>query len=48
MHTFSIIYELGVIQEHAKAIYEDNAASIEMANAHNITTQTRHMAIQKY
>ena len=40
--------DLGVEQEHATTIYEDNQAAIVMANSQRPTQQTRHLDIKHF
>ena len=42
----SILWDLGVPQDAATLLYEDNDACTDMANAQKPTTRTRHMDIK--
>jgi hypothetical protein len=44
----SILWDLGVPQQAATVIYEDNDACTAMANAQKPTTRTRHMDIRYF
>jgi len=44
----SILNELGITQDSATPLYEDNAAAIAMANTSRPTRRTRHMDIQHF
>jgi len=44
----SMLDELGVPQEHAACIFEDNKACVYMANASRPTKNTRHMEIRHF
>jgi hypothetical protein len=44
----SILYDLGIPQQAASIIYEDNDGCTAMANAQKPTTRTRHMDIKYF
>jgi hypothetical protein len=44
----SIMYDLGIPQQAASIIYEDNDGATAMANAQKPTTRTRHMDIKYF
>ena len=44
----SIMHDLGIPQDAASVIYEDNEGAIAMANAQKPTTRTRHMDIRYF
>ncbi|KAL7501760.1 hypothetical protein ACHAXN_000015, partial [Cyclotella atomus] len=44
----SIMYDLGIPQQTASIIYEDNAGATAMANAQKPTTRTGHMVIKYF
>ena len=44
----SILHELGVEQQHATTLFEDNQGAILLANAQQPTKRTRHMAIKAF
>jgi hypothetical protein len=44
----SLLYDLGIEQEHATILYEDNSGALLMANAKQPTRRTRHMDIKKF
>jgi dUTP pyrophosphatase len=44
----SLLYDLGIEQEQATVLYEDNNGTLLMANAQQPTQRTRHMDIKKF
>ena len=48
LYVRSILDELGVPQEYATCIFEDNSATVHMANASKPTKNTRHMDIRHF
>jgi len=44
----SLLDDLGVEQQHATILYEDNNGALMMANAQQPTRRTRHMDIKKF
>ena len=44
----SILEEIGMEQEHATTLYEDNRGALLMANAQQPTKRTRHMDIKTF
>jgi hypothetical protein len=44
----SILHDLGIEQEQATILYEDNTGALLMANAQQPTRRTRHMGIKKF
>jgi len=46
LYVRSILWDLGVPQEAATLLYEDNDAATAMANAQKPTPRTRHMDIR--
>lgn len=48
LYVRSILYDLGIPQEAASVIYEDNDGATAMANAKKPTTRTRHMDIRYF
>eukprot|EP00804_Cyclotella_cryptica_P004345 CCRYP_017994-RA/>CCRYP_017994-RA protein AED:0.52 eAED:0.39 QI:0/-1/0/1/-1/0/1/0/124 len=44
----SILWDLGILQQVATVLYEDNDACTAMANAQKPTTRTRHMSIRYF
>jgi hypothetical protein len=44
----SILYDLGIPQQAASIIYEDNDGATAMANAQKPTSHTRHMDIRYF
>jgi hypothetical protein len=44
----SILEDLGLPQEHATVLYEDNSGALMMANAQQPTKRTRHMDIKHF
>ena len=47
-HLHYVLEELGVVQHGPTVIYEDNVASILMANAGKPTEHSRHIYIQYF
>ena len=48
LYVRSILYDLGIPQDSASVIYEDNDGATAMANAKKPTTRTRHMDIRYF
>lgn len=48
LYLWSILEDIGVDQQHATMIYEDNTGALLMANAGQPTRRTRHMDIKYF
>ena len=48
LYCWSILWDLGIPQEAATVLYEDNDGATAMANAGKPTSQTRHIDIKFY
>jgi len=48
LYLWSLLDDLGIIQDVATPLHEDNSAAIDMANASRTTCRTRHMDIKHF